>query len=100
MLRLLAPRWRVTVEWFGETGWKALFGLAALAGFVVVCGGFGLARQRSLVLYAPAPAGGPSPASTLAGGAFAVVAGVLAWAAFAFWLHAWLVGVGPTTGLR
>ena len=27
--------------------------------------------------------------------AIAVVAGVLAWVAFAFWLHAWLIGVRP-----
>jgi uncharacterized membrane protein len=24
-----------------------------------------------------------------------VIAGVVVWAAFAFWLHAWLIGVAP-----
>lgn len=35
------------------------------------------------------------PAGPASRDAIAVVAGVVAWAAFAFWLHAWLIGVRP-----
>lgn len=35
------------------------------------------------------------PSGTLAGDFGAVVAGVVGWAAFAFWLHGWLIGVRP-----
>ena len=35
------------------------------------------------------------PAGTAKGDLIAVVAGVVAWALFAFWLHGWLIGVKP-----
>lgn len=35
------------------------------------------------------------PAGTLSGDAIAVVAGLVAWFAFAFYLHGWLIGVRP-----
>ncbi|MDQ6916687.1 MAG: NnrU family protein [Pseudomonadota bacterium] len=35
------------------------------------------------------------PAGSLARDALAVVVGIAAWAAFAFWLHEWLIGVRP-----
>jgi uncharacterized membrane protein len=35
------------------------------------------------------------PAGTLAGDLMTVAAGIVAWALFAFWLHAWLIGVRP-----
>jgi uncharacterized membrane protein len=35
------------------------------------------------------------PAGSTTGTVTAVVIGVLAWAAFAFWAHAWLIGVKP-----
>lgn len=35
------------------------------------------------------------PAGTAKGDAIAVVAGVVSWAVFAFWLHVWLIGVNP-----
>jgi uncharacterized membrane protein len=44
-------------------------------------------RDRSLVTM--------PPAGTVQGTAVTVVIGVLAWAAFAFWLHARLIGVAP-----
>ena len=50
---------------------------------------FAVARRRDRaagVRYAP---------GTLAGDLSTVVAGVVGWAAFAFWLHAWLIGVRP-----
>lgn len=54
LLPLLFPRWRQRqIARFGERGWKGLFALVALVGFVLVCWGFGRARQLPLVLYAP-----------------------------------------------
>jgi uncharacterized membrane protein len=54
LLRLLAPRWRERqIARFGEKPWKGLFALVALAGLVLICRGFALARQLPLVLYAP-----------------------------------------------
>ena len=50
---------------------------------------FRSARQRDRAagtVYAP---------GTVAGTLIAVVGGVLAWALFAFWAHAWLFGVSP-----
>jgi len=35
------------------------------------------------------------PAGTAKGDVIALVAGVVAWAVFAFWLHGWLIGVKP-----
>lgn len=40
-------------------------------------------------------AGAVPPASTVAGTALTIVTGAVAWAVFAFWLHAWLIGVQP-----
>ncbi|PJI95390.1 putative membrane protein [Acidovorax sp. 69] len=50
---------------------------------------FRAARQRDRAhntVYAP---------GTAAGTGMAVVGGAVAWAAFAFWAHAWLIGVAP-----
>lgn len=40
-------------------------------------------------------AGVSYPAGTAKGDVIAVVAGVVGWAVFAFWLHGWLIGVKP-----
>jgi uncharacterized membrane protein len=51
--------------------------------------GFRAARQRDRAagtVYAPA---------TVQGTIIAIAAGTIAWAAFAFWLHGWLIGVRP-----
>jgi uncharacterized membrane protein len=40
-------------------------------------------------------AGVSYPAGTAKGDIIAVVAGAVAWAVFAFWLHGWLIGVKP-----
>ena len=37
----------------GEGAWKGLYALAALVGFVLICYGFGLARQAPVILYSP-----------------------------------------------
>jgi uncharacterized membrane protein len=35
------------------------------------------------------------PAGTIKGDVIAIVAGMVGWAVFAFWLHGWLIGVKP-----
>lgn len=50
---------------------------------------FRAARQRDRA------AGTTYPAGTAAGTAATVVAGLVAWAVFAFWAHGWLIGVRP-----
>jgi uncharacterized membrane protein len=40
------------------------------------------------------------PAGTPGGDVLAVVAGVVGWAVFAFWLHRWLIGVDPVPGMH
>ncbi len=49
---------------------------------------FRVSRQRDAGFPAPAPA---SPMAT----GLTVAIGIGAWAAFAFWAHAWLIGVSP-----
>jgi len=60
---------------------------AAFLAWSVLC--FRAARQRD------AAAGTVYPPGTAAGTAATVVAGVVAWAVFAFWAHAVLIGVRP-----
>ena len=50
---------------------------------------FRAARQRDRAL------GTSYPSGTLAGTGIAVVLGLVAWAAFAFWAHALLIGISP-----
>jgi uncharacterized membrane protein len=51
--------------------------------------GYTAARRRDRA------AGTVYPPATAQGTVIAVVAGLVAWAAFAFWLHGWLIGVKP-----
>jgi uncharacterized membrane protein len=54
VLPVIFPRWRQRqIERFGERSWKAVFAVVALVGLVLVCVGFGRARQLPLMLYAP-----------------------------------------------
>jgi uncharacterized membrane protein len=51
---IVAPSFRTrTVQRMGEGAWKGLYALISLAGFVLICYGFGLARQAPVVLYSP-----------------------------------------------
>lgn len=61
---------------------------------------FGAFLLWAIALYAVSRrrdrlAGTRYPAGTLAGDAICVLVGVVAWAAFAFWLHLRLIGVAP-----
>src|SRR3984893_2275394 len=51
---IFAPGLRAgTIHALGEGAWKGLYALASLAGFVLICYGFGLARQTPVILYSP-----------------------------------------------
>lgn len=174
-LRIFADDWRRRqIARLGEKKWKGLYSLVAVIGFVLICWGFGLARQHPVLLYTPLPwlvrlnalftlvafvllaaarvprngikarlhhpqvlavktwafghllatgmlhdvvlfgafllwavvlfaasrrrdrrEGTVYPPGTFRGTAIAVAVGVVAWALFAFWLHALLIGVKP-----
>jgi uncharacterized membrane protein len=51
---IVAPSLRTrTIQRMGEGAWKGLYALISLAGFVLICYGFGLARQAPVLLYSP-----------------------------------------------
>jgi uncharacterized membrane protein len=55
-LRIFANDWRSRlVARLGAKRWKGLFALVSLIGFVLICWGFGLARQQPVLLYMPPP---------------------------------------------
>lgn len=54
--RLVAPAWRdAQVARFGEHGWKGLYSVASLVGFVLIVWGYGVARRTPTVLWVPPP---------------------------------------------
>lgn len=56
--RIVAEGWRTgMVERLGDRGWKALYSMLSIAGFVLVVWGYGLARQDPTVLWNPPPVG-------------------------------------------
>jgi len=53
-IRIIAPSWRdAMVERLGPLGWKAVYSVASLAGFILLVGGYGAARLDPVVLYQP-----------------------------------------------
>jgi uncharacterized membrane protein len=51
---IVAPALRArTIHRLGEGAWKGLYALVSLVGFVLICYGFGGARQAPVVLYSP-----------------------------------------------
>ncbi|GAB3780373.1 NnrU family protein [Dyella agri] len=174
-LRIFADDWRKRqIARLGENKWKGLYSLLAVAGLVLICWGFVLARHHPVLLYVPLPGlmrlnalftlvafvllaaarvprngikarlhhpqvlavktwafghllatgmlhdvvlfgafllwavvlfaasrrrdrreGTVYPPGTAKGTVITVVAGVVVWAVFAFWLHALLIGVKP-----
>jgi uncharacterized membrane protein len=50
---IVAPAWRDAQAARNEKAWKGLYTLIAVAGFVLLVYGYGLARQTPVVLYAP-----------------------------------------------
>ncbi|MBK8072452.1 MAG: NnrU family protein [Ramlibacter sp.] len=53
-VRIVADGWRTsTVARLGPGAWKGLYSLASIAGFALICWGYGLARQQPVVLWVP-----------------------------------------------
>lgn len=53
-VRIVADDWRTrVVAARGPNAWKGLYTVVALVGFVLVCVGFGQARQQTVLLWAP-----------------------------------------------
>ena len=53
-VRIVADGWRSrTIAARGALAWRGLYSLLAIAGFVLVCVGFGQARQQPVVLWSP-----------------------------------------------
>jgi uncharacterized membrane protein len=53
-LRIFADGWRSRqIARLGEKPWKGLFALTSIICFVLICWGFGLARQHPVLLYVP-----------------------------------------------
>jgi uncharacterized membrane protein len=51
---IVSPALRArAIHRMGEGAWKGLYALVSLAGFVLICYGFGLARQAPVILYSP-----------------------------------------------
>lgn len=53
-IRIVADDWRVRqIERIGLNRWKAFYSIVAIVGFVLICIGFGMARQHPVLLYVP-----------------------------------------------
>ena len=53
-LRIFANDWRDRqIARLGAKRWKGLYALVSIIGFVLICWGFGLARQQPVLLYVP-----------------------------------------------
>ncbi|AND70787.1 hypothetical protein ATSB10_33330 [Dyella thiooxydans] len=53
-VRVFADGWRTRqVARLGEKGWKGLYSILSIAGFVLLVWGFGLARQHPVVVWVP-----------------------------------------------
>jgi uncharacterized membrane protein len=53
-IRIVAPAWRDRmVGRLGAQGWKAIYSIASLAGFVLLVGGYAAARLEPVVVYQP-----------------------------------------------
>jgi len=51
---IVSPTLRArTIRRLGEGAWKGMYALVSLIGFVLICYGFGLAREAPVILYSP-----------------------------------------------
>ena len=72
--RIVAEGWRTgMVARLGEKPWKAAYSLVAIAGFVLMVWGYGLARQSPVLLWPQPPAGLRHLASLLTLAAFVLL---------------------------
>ncbi len=55
-IAIFAPAFRDAARGrLGENGWKGVYSVVSLAGFVLLCYGFGLARHTATILYVAPP---------------------------------------------
>ncbi len=53
-VRIVAEPWRTQMRArLGDNGWKGLYSLLSIAGFVLIIWGYGLARQQPVALWEP-----------------------------------------------
>lgn len=53
-IRLVSPSWRdAQVARFGEQGWRGIYSVASLVGFVLIVWGYGIARRTPTLLWMP-----------------------------------------------
>lgn len=53
-IRLVSPSWRdAQVARFGEHGWKGIYSVGSLVGFVLIVWGYGIARRTPAILWMP-----------------------------------------------
>ncbi len=53
-VRIVAEPWRTQMRArLGDNGWKGLYSLLSIAGFVMIVWGYGLARQQPVALWEP-----------------------------------------------
>jgi uncharacterized membrane protein len=53
---IVAPNWRdATAARLGQGAWKGLYSVVAIAGFILLIWGYGIARMDPVVLYVPPP---------------------------------------------
>lgn len=53
-VRLVSPLWRdAQVARFGEQGWRGIYSVASLVGFVLIVWGYGIARRTPTLLWMP-----------------------------------------------
>jgi uncharacterized membrane protein len=52
-ISIIAPAWRDRIVARLGNGWRGIYSLVSIAGFVVIVWGYGIARRSPVVLYAP-----------------------------------------------
>ena len=52
-ISIIAPAWRDGIAARLGNAWRGIYSLISIAGFIVIVWGYGIARQNSVMLYAP-----------------------------------------------
>lgn len=52
-ISIIAPAWRDRIAARLGNGWRGIYSLISIAGFIVIVWGYGLARRNPVILYAP-----------------------------------------------
>lgn len=55
-ISMISEKWRDDrVQNWGAMRWKAVYSVVSIVGFVLICWGYGLARQNPIILFDPHP---------------------------------------------